>query len=229
MDQHRRSALLAADLAGARVDISEAAKALACLRHAARGEDFFAYLRTVVRDGRAVIRSNQTLDYYRNLLAACERHLSGMDVAEMRQTLGWAIRLLRYYRAFPNAVVARAPAGSPPARHEQRPATRPATPEAQTATAAPPPVESTRPTGPRLPVAGDTFLGKVLQVDASAVLVEVPGFDAEKAIGVIKAEDLGGKRFNTGNMARVEVMNARTLKSGRTILELKPVAKKDQK
>jgi len=46
-----------------------------------------------------VIRSNQTLDYYRNLQSACQRHLRGMAYEELALTLGWALRLLRYYRA----------------------------------------------------------------------------------------------------------------------------------
>ncbi len=94
---------LAADLAGAKVDPNEAQKALAYLRKNRDEKQFFAYLRAIVQDGRAVIRSGRTLDYYRNLLTACERHLRGMPADEMAQTLGWAIRLLRYYKAVPDA------------------------------------------------------------------------------------------------------------------------------
>src|SRR5262245_4963828 len=94
---------LAADLAGARVDPNEAQKALAYLRGKRDARLFFDYLRAIVDDGRAVIRSGQTLNYYRDLLAASERRLRGMSAEEMAQTLGWAIRLLRYYRAVPDA------------------------------------------------------------------------------------------------------------------------------
>jgi hypothetical protein len=210
--------LLAADLAGARVDINEASKALAYLRRVENGDDFFAYLRAVVRDGRAVIRSNQTLEYYRNLQAACERHLRGLPADAMAWELGWAIRLLRYYRAFPNAEIAHAPL---------RPSS---TTEARTAAPSQPgPAETPQSATPHLLVVGADFLGKVLEADESAVLVEVPGFAEDKAIGVIKADDLGGKRFAKGNMARVKVVGVRALKSGRTIVELRPSVKKDEK
>ncbi len=53
----------------------------------------------------------------------------------------------------------------------------------------------------------------------------MPGSDAEKAIGVIKAEDLGGKKFSVGNMARVEVIGVQEVR-GRTVVELRSVVKK---
>jgi exosome complex RNA-binding protein Csl4 len=82
---------------------------------------------------------------------------------------------------------------------------------------------------PQIPSVGDVFTGRVTGVDESAVLVEVPGFAEDQAIGVIKAETLGGKRFAKDNMARVEVISTRTLKSGRTIVELKPGPKAEKK
>jgi hypothetical protein len=48
---------------------------------------------------------------------------------------------------------------------------------------------------------------------------------------MLKAEAIeGGRtdRYRVGNPARVEVAGVRTLRSGRTIVELKPVAKKNQ-
>jgi hypothetical protein len=209
-----KAASLAADLAGARVDPNEAQKALAYLRSKRDTKLFFAYLRGIVSDGRAVIRSRQTLDYYRDLLGACERHLRGMEAKEMALALGWAIRLLRYYRAVPDGEIARPSAASHEPLHDAQPK--------QSEIPAPPPR-----TALQLPAVGDVFTGKVIEADESAVLVEVPGFAADKAVGVIKAEVLGGKRFVKGNMARVEVVGARTLKSGRVILDLKPRAKKE--
>jgi hypothetical protein len=215
---------LAADLAGARVDPNEAQKALAYLRTKKDTGQFFDYLRAIVNDGRAVIRSGQTLGYYRDLLAVCERHLRGMPAGEMAQTLGWAIRLLRYYRAVPDAEIVRPAVASRTPERDTQPArlslgAEPSLPklDAKPQRAAPP-----QPAVPQIPVAGATFLGKVMEVDESAVLVEVPGFSGEQAIGVIKSDDLGGKRFAKGNLARVEVIGVRTLKSGRTIVELKP-------
>ncbi len=193
---------------------TKAQKALAYLRSKRDAKLFFAYLRAIVNDGRAVIRSRQTLDYYRDLLAASERHLRGTETpTEMALALGWAIRLLRYYRAVPDAEIERPSTSS----HEPR---RDAQPERREEPAPPPRA------APQLPAAADVFTGKVVEVDESAVLVEVPGFSADQAIGVIKVETLGGKRFAKGNLARVEVVSTRTLKSGRTIVELKPGAKR---
>jgi CRISPR-associated protein (TIGR03986 family) len=80
-----------------------------------------------------------------------------------------------------------------------------------------------------LPASGDTFTGKVVGVDETAVLIAVPGFGEDKAIGVLKAEAIvGGRtdRYRVGNAARVEVTGTRTLQSGRMIVELRPGAKR---
>lgn len=211
------AASLAADLAGARVDPNEAQKALAYLRTKKDSRQFFDYLQAINKDGRAVIRSGQTLGYYRDLLTACERHLRGMQADEMAQTLGRAIRLLRYYRAVPNAEVVRPESGTSRA------------PQRETAPDAPAKQVEPPKTAPQLPAVGDTFAGKVAAVDESAVLVAIPGFPEDKAIGVMQAATIDGGntgRYREGNPARVEVTSVRTLKSGRVIVELKPGAKK---
>ena len=64
--------------------------------------------------------------------------------------------------------------------------------------------------------------------DETAVLIVIPGFGEDKAIGVLKAEAIEGgrtERYRVGNAARVEVSGTRALKSGRTIVELKPGTK----
>jgi ribosomal protein S1 len=132
-----------------------------------------------------------------------------MNVEDMLQTLGWAIRLLRYYRAVPNAVDL--------VQHGRISA--PQTLEASRETVPP------QPAAPTLPSVGDTFAGEVTAVDESAVLVAVPGFADDRAIGVMKAESIDGgrtDRYRVGNRARVEVTAQRTLRSGRVIVELKP-------
>ena len=206
---------LAADLAGARVDPNEAQKALAYLRTKKDAKQFFDYLRAINKDGRAVIRSGQTLDYYRDLLAACERHLHGMQADEMAQALGWAIRLLRYYRAVPDAA---------DLIREQASSTA-----SQTAAERPKAVEPPKPTAPQLPAVGDTVTWKIIAADESLVVLEVPGFSNDKTFGALKAENIeDGRttRYKVGNTARVEVIDVRTLKSGRVRVELKPGAKK---
>jgi hypothetical protein len=206
------SASLAADLAGARVDPNEAQKALAYLRSKKDGKLFFEYLRAINQNGRAVIRSGQTLGYYRDLLAACERHLRGMQADDMAQTLGWAIRLLRYHRMVPDAAELMQQGQAAEPQQQAKPAT------------------AAKPAAPQLPAVGDSFAGKITAVDESVVLIAIAGFAEDKAIGVLKAEAIADgrtDRYRVGNAARVEVTGVRALKSGRTIVELRAVAKKE--
>lgn len=204
---------LAADLAGASVDPNEAQKALAYLRSKRNGKALFDYLQAIVNNGQVVIRSRQTLDYYRNLQIACQRHLRPLqnNYDEIVTAFAWSLRLLRYYRAVPQAITSKA-----------------AQPRVAPAQAAPP---EQRPTAPQLPAVGEIFTGKVTAADESAVIVAVPGFGEDKVTGVISADALGGRtdRYRVGNAARVEVTGVRQLKSGRTILELKPAPKKEQR
>jgi hypothetical protein len=170
---------------------------------------WWRWLETVAGPGaRAVIRSGRTQGYYRAIEDACRLHLRELESEPetLVQALGWAVRLMRYYQSNPDALDKPGPFGEP--LPEQAPPERKRPPEP--------------PKAPQIPAVGDTYTGQVLQIDESAVVVAVPGFEAEQAIGVIKAEDLGGRRFREGNTARVEVIGTRTLKSGRTVLALKP-------
>lgn len=69
------------------------------------GADFFMLLETMVRDGRHLVRSGRTLDYYRDLREVCSRHLRGFKSTtqesgwELVGILGWAARLMRYYKS----------------------------------------------------------------------------------------------------------------------------------
>lgn len=214
MDTFDHAIAMANDLAGSRVDPNEASKTLAYLRHVQTPDDFFSYLQLVVSNGRAVIRSNQTLDYYRSLLTASERHLRDLSVPEMQQVLGWAIRIMRYYRAVPDADYL----------------------SVQSATTARPEAPSraarsidTAPPAQQLEI-GSVFLGRVIEVDDSAVLLTIPGFTEEQAIALISAATLQGRtnRYKAGNTANVEITSVRTLKSGRKVLEVRPHRKSDQ-
>jgi hypothetical protein len=167
---------------------------------------WWQWLAAVAGPGAAAVRrSSQTGRYYGKIEEACRRNLRGLPPRELAETLGWAIRLARYYRG---------PGGILP----------PAPPEADEEIAVPasaPP----KPKAPELPAVGEIVTWEIIQVDESAVVVAVPGFAIEKAIGVIKAEALGGRRYREGNAARAEVTGLRTLKSGRTIVELRPAKK----
>jgi len=82
-----------------RADVNELAKCLRFLLDNPDGPLFFDYLDAVVADGRAVVRSGRTLDYYRAIRDACRQHLTPYedDPDAMAQILGWAARLMRYY------------------------------------------------------------------------------------------------------------------------------------
>ena len=209
--------LLAADLSGGRVDPNEAQKVLAYARSKQSGRALFDYLRAVLADGQAVIRSKQTLDYYREIQGACDRHLRSFrdDDQRVLQTFAWSLRLLRYYKLVPEAAQRRS---------VETTATSPVAAVALPTPAVPPVV---RPTGQALLEGGAVFTGKILDIDSESgdVAIEVPGFTLDKALGRIKAENLSGKKFKLGNSARVEVISSRTLKNGRVVLELRPAAK----
>jgi hypothetical protein len=185
-------------------------------------EYWWRWLETIAGPGLAAVqRSNQTEGYYREIYAACGRSLRELPPKELAQTLGWTVRLTRYHRLVGQGG-ARSPSGPQPVRPSM-PMAEPRAPRPQPLQREPMrPPEPPKPKAPELPAVGNTFTGAVLQIDESAVAIEVPGFDAEKTIGVNKAADLAGRRYREGNTARVEVIGVRTLKSGRTIVELRP-------
>ena len=110
-----------------KTDVNELAKCVGFLRDLARdkrnGALFFDYLDAVVAEGRAVVRSGRTLDYYRAIRDACRQHLTPYedDPEAMAQILGWAARLMRYY-----AVEGKLGQEARPPRSARRQASRPA-------------------------------------------------------------------------------------------------------
>ncbi len=126
----------------------------------------------------------------------------------------------------PTQVIGWEPAPAAASVAPRHPQYQQATPAAKP-TPTPAPAAPAKPTGQSLLEVGATFTGKILDIDSESgdVAVEVPGVITDKAIGRIKAENLGGKKFKVGNSARVEVMDTRTLKSGRVVLDLRPAQK----
>jgi hypothetical protein len=102
---------VALELAGRETDVNEVQKVVTHVRVQAErdagrvGQDFFALLETMVSDGRYLVRSGRTLDYYRDMRDVCGRHLRGFRNTtpesgwELVGILGWAARLMRYYRS----------------------------------------------------------------------------------------------------------------------------------
>ncbi len=217
---------LAADLAGARVDLNEAQKAMAYLRSKRDPKRFFEYLQAVVNHGHAVIRSRQTLDYYRDLQQICLRHLQGMSYAEMASTLGWALRILRYYRAVPEEVQRELSSPSSrtptPARATSRADRELPTTQRPPTTDHQPPASNTSPAAQREPpTVGTIFTGKVVKGDNDVFVIQVPGFEERDVVAVLKIEP-GVPKFKPGkDSAKVEVISQRKAKDGKTILEVR--------
>jgi hypothetical protein len=88
-----------------------------------------------------------------------------------------------------------------------------------------------QPSKAQIPMMDEVFVGKVVAVDETVVLVEIPSFSQERAIGIIRAETLGGRtdRYHKGNSARVQVIGISTVTGGRVVVELKPSPKAGRK
>lgn len=87
-------------------DVNEFKKAIAYLRNGVNQERsdaisrFFKYLKTLVSSGSKIGHSGKTPDYYRSIARACSEFLKGFqgDAIALLQILGWASRLMRYYK-----------------------------------------------------------------------------------------------------------------------------------
>ena len=86
------------------VDVNELRKAIAYLRETVdkenAGKNFFDYLKTLVRHGDTIGHSKRTVDYYRSLDIICSQYLTNYqdDAPKMLFLLGWAARLVKYYK-----------------------------------------------------------------------------------------------------------------------------------
>ena len=97
---------IAQNLVKEQTDVNELGKAIAYLRNAVNQNQadansrFFKYLKTLVSNGRQIGHSGKTTDYYRSIDKACSDCLKGFqgDASTLLQILGWASRLMRYYK-----------------------------------------------------------------------------------------------------------------------------------
>ncbi|HIK11565.1 MAG TPA: hypothetical protein IGS52_15115 [Oscillatoriaceae cyanobacterium M33_DOE_052] len=96
---------IAEQLSNQKTDVSELKKAISYLRAYGNGENggakFFQYLKTLTHNGKSIGHSQTTVEYYRSLEAACKEHLQPYqdDVPAMLQILGWAARIMGYYKS----------------------------------------------------------------------------------------------------------------------------------
>ena len=97
---------IAQTLVKEQTDVNELGKAIAYLRNAVNQNQadansrFLKYLKTLVGNGRQIGHSGKTTDYYRSIDKACSDCLKGFqgDASTLLQILGWASRLMRYYK-----------------------------------------------------------------------------------------------------------------------------------
>lgn len=111
--------LFAADLRGKSVDHNEVKKLLSYMRSQTNGRALFEYLQIIIKYPKVVDRSNQTVGHFQSMLEVSERHLRPLqhDYRQLMATLGWGIRLMRYYKEVPSAA---------PRRSFEKPALPPA-------------------------------------------------------------------------------------------------------
>ena len=70
------------------------------LYYAKTGSQFFQYLETLAKQGKRIGHSKKTSIYYENIADVCSQYLERYqdDVGIMQQIMGWAFRLMRYYK-----------------------------------------------------------------------------------------------------------------------------------
>ncbi|NWJ97036.1 MAG: hypothetical protein HXX20_14730 [Chloroflexi bacterium] len=97
---------MAADLCSERIDLNEAAKASNYLSNICNLEQFFQWLDRTNQSSaaKALIRSQQTQEYYRKLRDICNRRLKGLDIDEANRAFAWAVRLARFYAKNPRVL-----------------------------------------------------------------------------------------------------------------------------
>src|SRR5437773_663412 len=87
--------------------LSQAADTESAQRQAV--DRWWRWLTTVTGPGASTVRrSDQTARYYGRIEEACRKHLRDLRPQEVAETLGWAIRLARYYRG-PGGILPPAP------------------------------------------------------------------------------------------------------------------------
>lgn len=117
---------IAERLSHANTDHNELAKASAFLNHTRDAKAFFTWLDWMAtpRVSEKLARSRQTPEYYRQIRDACQQLRPIADVDEMAQTLGWAVRLMRYI-PYARPIDPKALAATLESRQAGQPATAP--------------------------------------------------------------------------------------------------------
>ena len=101
-----------------RVDVNEVAKLMPFLRRRravagpGAGQDLDRFLDRITQpNAKALVRSNQTIDYFRQIRQARQQYLRGVnDPQRLQSIVGWAVRLAKSYRHAPPMKVTNAEA-----------------------------------------------------------------------------------------------------------------------
>lgn len=191
--------------------LGEAEKAFHYLRAARDAEQLMALLALRADRNQPFAQTRNIPFYYHQLftcVSAVRRTHPDLSTEDLAAILGWAVRIARYRHH-----VGATPVGGRRITIAEADRRLPPRPRRQ-------PV-ATPPKGPTIPEVGQKFYGKIKQLDDEAALIEVPPFSVDKVVAVLKADQMGGKRFRVDNTTHLEVISRRTLKSGRVILEVK--------
>ena len=85
-------------------DLNEFRKTISYLRAYSdrpdAGKKYFDYLNALARNGNRIGHSKRTQGYLENITATCQKYLDSYkdDAATLLQILGWAARLMQYYK-----------------------------------------------------------------------------------------------------------------------------------
>lgn len=85
-------------------DLNEFRKTISYLRAYSdrpdAGKKYFDYLNALARNGDRIGHSKRTQGYLENITATCQKYLDSYqdDAATLLQILGWAARLMQYYK-----------------------------------------------------------------------------------------------------------------------------------
>jgi hypothetical protein len=86
-------------------DLNEFRKTISYLRaygdRPEAGKKYFDYLNALARNGDRIGHSKKTRGYLESITATCQKYLDSYkdDAATLLQILGWAARLMQYYKA----------------------------------------------------------------------------------------------------------------------------------
>ena len=90
-------------------DVNEFRKAISYLKTISdrdnAGKSFFSYLNTLAKNGDRIGYSKKTKSYYQDIFEVCDSYLLDYQANSliMLQILGWAARLVKYYKKNPVA------------------------------------------------------------------------------------------------------------------------------